>query len=137
MRAFTQTAVDYAGPFFTKQGRGKPRVKRYICLFTCMTCRAVHLEMTYSMDTDVFLNMFYRFVNRTGLPEVVVSDNGTNFVGAVRELKELMNLLDKDQIIGNTAYKGVKWLFNPPSAPHFGGVHESVIKSAKRAIFAI
>ena len=67
----------------------------------------------------------------------MVSDNGINFVGDVRELKELINLLDEDQIIGNTANKDVKWLFNPPSAPHFDGVHESMIKSANTAIFAI
>jgi len=137
IRAFSQTAVDYAGPFLTKQGRGKPRHKRYLCLFTCMGCRAVHLELSYSMDTDSFLNAFYRFVNRRGLPEMVLSDNGTNFVGAVRELKELYNELDKDQIAKKGANQGIQWRFIPPGTPHFGGVHESMIKSAKRAVYAI
>lgn len=52
LRAFVHTAVDYAGPFVTIQGRGKQRTKRYLCLFTCMGCRAVHLEVAYSLDTD-------------------------------------------------------------------------------------
>ncbi|XP_074645828.1 uncharacterized protein LOC141902087 [Tubulanus polymorphus] len=65
------------------------------------------------------------------------SDNGTNFVGANNELKELVKLLDKEKMRHTTANQGVKWYFNPPLAPHFGGVHETMIKSAKRAIYAI
>ena len=55
MRAFTKTAVDFAGPFVTVQGRGKRRQKRYLCLFTCMTTRAFHLELAYGLDTDSFM----------------------------------------------------------------------------------
>ena len=80
MQAFSQTAVDFAGPFITIQGRGKRRQKRYLCLFTCLSCRAVHLEIAFAMDTDSFLNAFYRMVNRQGLPKEIISDNGTNFV---------------------------------------------------------
>ena len=48
LRAFAKVGVDYVGPFLTKQGRGRKRAKRYLCLFTCLTTRAVHLEMAYS-----------------------------------------------------------------------------------------
>ena len=137
MRAFTKTAVDFAGPFVTVQGRGKRRQKRYLCLFTCMTTRAVHLEIAYGLDTDSFMNAFYRMTSRRGLPDEMYSDNGTNFKGADNELKSLVADLDKDKIKQTVANKGLKWNFNPPMAPHFGGVHESMIKSAKRAIKAI
>ena len=137
MRAFTKTAVDFAGPFVTVQGRGKRRQKRYLCLFTCMTTRAVHLELAYGLDTDSFMNVFYRMTSSRGLPDEIYSDNGTNFKGADNELKSLVAELDKDKIKQSVANKGVKWNFNPPMAPHFGGVHESMIKSAKRAIKAI
>lgn len=137
MRAFSQTSVDFAGPFLTKQGRGNTRQKRYLCLFTCLSCRAVHLEMAFSMDTDSFLNAFYRMVSRRGLPQLMVSDNGTNFVSGDRELRELVMALDKDRIEHSTANKGIKWIFNPPGAPHFNGVHEVMIKAAKKAIKAI
>ena len=46
LRLFTHTAVDFAGPFLTKQGRGKVETKRYQCLFTCAQTRAVHFERT-------------------------------------------------------------------------------------------
>ena len=137
MRAFCYTAVDYACPFFTIQGRGERRQKRYLCLFTCLSCRAVHLEISFSMDTDSFLNAFYRMVNRQGLPEEIISDNGTNFIGAEKELRQLIEQLDKNKIIASTANSGVKWHFNPPHAPDFGGVFETMIKSAKKAIYAI
>ena len=137
LRAFDRCAVDYAGPFITVQGRGKRREKRYLCLFTCMTSRAVHLEVAYGLDTDSFLNAFFRMVNRRGLPSEVLSDNGTNFVGANRELQELVQQIDKNKVEQKTADRGIKWHFNPPLAPHFGGVHETMIKAAKRAIVAI
>jgi len=137
LRAFTNISVDFAGPFLTKQGRGKTRFKRYLCLFACMNTRAVHLEMAYGLDTDSFLNAFYRMASRRGNPVQVISDNGTNFVGANRELKELVNALDKTKIQDSLVNRGVSWKFNPPSAPHFNGLHEILIRAAKRAMFHV
>ena len=90
MRAFTKTAVEFAGPFVTMQGREKRREKRYLCLFTCMVTRAVHLELAYGLDTDSFMNAFYRMASRRGIPNEIYSDNGTNFKGAENELKALV-----------------------------------------------
>ena len=136
-RPFDQTAVDYAGPFTTVQGRGVRRQKRWLCLFTCLSTRAVHLEVAFGLDTNSFLNAFTRFTSRRGVPKETVSDCGTNFVGAVNELKELTSELDQDKIQQSTANRGVTWRFNPPGAPHFGGIHEAMIKSAKKAIYGV
>ena len=76
--------------------------------------------MAFGLDTDSFLNAFYRMVNRRGLPREMLSDNGTNFVAAERELRELVQALDQSKIAQSTANKGVMWHFNPPLAPHFG-----------------
>ena len=138
LRAFERVGVDYGGPFLTKQGRGRTRTKRYLGLFTCLTTRAVHLEMSYSLDTDSFINAFTRMTSRRGMPVYVISDNGTNFVGAERELRKLVEALDVDRIAQETSrYHPIEWKFNPPCAPHFGGVFEALIKSAKKAIKAI
>ena len=138
LRAFDRVGTDYGGPFYTKQGRRKPRAKRYMCLFTCLTTRAVHLEMTYSLDTEAFLNAFTRMVSRRGTPSYVISDNGTNFVAAEKDLRQLVQALDKKKIVNVTsANQAIEWKFNPPSAPHFGGVFEVMIKSAKKALVAI
>ena len=136
LRAFTKLAVDFTGPFITVQGRGKRCEKRYLCLFTCLATRAVHLGMAYGLDMDSFLNAFYRMGSRRGLPEEIFSDNETNFKGADAELKSLVRELD-EKINQSIANKGVVWHFNPPLAPHFGGVHVTMIKSAKKAIQAI
>ena len=102
----------------TKQGRGRTRAKQYLCLFTWLTTRAVHLEMSYSLDSDSFINAFTRMTSRRGTPTYVISDNGTNFVGAERELRELVEALDTDRITQETSkYHRIDWKFNPLCAP--------------------
>ena len=76
-------------------------------------------------------------VNRRGLPQEMVSDNSRNFVGADKELRSLVEALDKDKIQKSTVLEGIKWKFNPPLSPHFGGVYEVMIKAAKKAIYRI
>ena len=93
--------------------------------------------MAYALDTDSFLNDFYRMTNRRGLPREILSDNGGNFVGGNKELSDLVKELDQDKIVKSTANQGIKWKFIHPHAPHFGGAHEIMIKGAKRAIYAI
>ena len=82
----SSVGIDYFGPYFEKQYRSM--VKRFGCIFTCMTTRAVHIEIAHSLSTDSFLKAFRRFVGRRGNVEQVYSDNGTNFVGAERILKK-------------------------------------------------
>ena len=113
------------------------RVKRWGCLFTCMVTRAVHLEMAYSMSTDSFLTALANFESRRGVPNSYFSDNGTNFVGAERELRECLNSLDQATIAAKLCRNGTKWQFNPPSAPHFGCSWERLVKSAKRALIHV
>lgn len=72
-----------------------------------------------------------------GISSWFASDNETNFIGANNELCELVKALDRDKIQDRTSNLSVKWHFNPPLAPHFSGVHEVIIKAAKRAIYAI
>ena len=60
------------------------------------------------------------------------SDNGSNFAGAERELREALAELDKEQIADELSVRGVQWSFNPSDASWFGGAWESLIKSTKR-----
>ena len=65
-RPFESCAVDFGGPFLTKQGRGRVRGKRHLCLFLCLKTLCCHLEMSSSLDTDAFLNAFVRMTARRG-----------------------------------------------------------------------
>ena len=112
-----QNCCRFCWPFFTVQGRGKARQKRYLCSFTSLLSRTVHLELAVGLDTGAFLNAFYRMVSRRGLPQEVVSDKGRNFVRTEKELRELAKNIDEDNIQRSVAKKGIKWHFNPPLAP--------------------
>ena len=136
MRAFAKCCVDYAGPFITKITR-RVSAKRYLCLFTCSATRAVHLGTACSLSTTDFLNAFSRMVATRGRPEEVTSDNGTNFVGADRELRELVLAMDQEQIADNAASDGIRWNWNLPLRLHFGGVFESLVKVAKKTLKAV
>ena len=79
--------------------------------------------MAFGLDTDSFLNAFYRMSSRRGLPEEINPDNGTNIKGVDADLNALVARLDDKRINQSIANKGVTWHFNPQLAPH--GVHES------------
>lgn len=83
---FTNTGVDYFGPMNVKKGRSTE--KRWGCIFTCLTTCALHLELAGDLSIDSFTMALRRFRRRRGNPRTMRSDNGTNFVGAKRELEE-------------------------------------------------
>jgi hypothetical protein len=134
-RPFSQVGVDFAGPFLYRSTslRSQARLKGYLALFVCFATKAVHLEFVSSLCTDAFLASFQRFVSRRGLPADVYSDNGRNFRGAYRQLQEVYEFLtaSQEEISFRLAEHRTKWHFNPPLAPHFGGLWEAAIKSAK------
>ena len=94
----------------------------WVCLFTCFSTRAVHLEIVLSLDSQICLDAIQRFAARRGCPKIVPSDNGTNFVEAAREFRELFCALKGTQLEEGAAKMGISWTFNTLGAPNFGGV---------------
>lgn len=117
---FTDVGVDYFGPLEVKRGRNL--VKTYGVLFTCFTSRAVHLEVAHTLDTHSCINAVRRFICRRGPVSSMRSDNGTNFIGANKELKQSLAALNDEKIQGALIQEGIKWSFNTPAAPHQGGI---------------
>ena len=87
---FTVTSIDFTGALYVKQDNGGEK-KVHICLFTCATSRAVHLEVVTNLSTETFLLAFRHFAARRSLPQVMMSDNATTFTSAVEELTELLS----------------------------------------------
>ena len=92
---FYKVGIEYFGPFLVKQGRS--RIKRYGCIFSCLTTRAVHIEVASDLSTDSFINAL-RFIARRGQPDEIFSDNGTNFVGTERVLRESLQSLQQSKL---------------------------------------
>ena len=134
-RPFTNTGLDYFGPFYVSVKRSTE--KRWGFLFTCLTTRAVHFEVVPSMDTSSCVMGIERFVSRRGIPSVILSDNGTNFVASEKELLQNVLKWNQQSIAESMVKKGVSWKFNPPSAPHHSGVWERLVRSFKHTFYAI
>ncbi|XP_070524592.1 uncharacterized protein [Cardiocondyla obscurior] len=131
---FANTGVDYAGPIMirTSKGRGQKAYKGFIAIFVCFATRALHLKAVSDYTTEAFLAAFRRFVSRRGLCARLYSDRGTNFVGADAQLRAFMHSLTQDSsLLNNFANQHIEWHFNPSNAPHFGGIWEAAVKSAK------
>ena len=129
---FTFCGVDFFGPFLVKLGR--KLVKRYGCIFTCLACRAVHIEVSQTLVTDSFILAWRRFISRRGNIRTLRCDHGTNFVGAENEFKKQIKLLDSTKIQVYLQEHGCQWIdwkMNPPTASHMGGAWERQIRSIK------
>ena len=132
---FSAVGIDFFGPFLVKRGRSQ--VKRYGCIFTCLVIRAVHIEVTHSLDTSSFINALRRFIARRGQPMEFRSDNGGNFVSAEKELREEIAKWNQQQIHDYLLQQSVKWTFNPPFGSHHGGVWERCIRTIRKILNAL
>ena len=132
---FTSVGVDYFGPLYVQQGRS--HVKRYGCVFTCLTTRAIHIEITSTLDTDSFINALRRFISLRGNPSSVYSDNGSNFRAGEQELRTAIEDWNQRAICEFLRLKNISWKFNPPYASHMGGVWERVIRSIRKILTAL
>ena len=132
---FANTGAEYFGPFYVTVRRRTE--KRWGFLFTCLLTRAVHVEIVTSMDTSSCVMGVERFVSRRGTPAMILSDNGTNFIGAEKELRESVKKWNIVNIAAELAHKGIKWRFNPPSAPHQYGIWERFVHSFESVLYTI
>ena len=133
---FTNTALDMFGPVHVKLNR-RTLKEAQIIIFTCMTARAVHLELVTDKSADCFLMSFRRFASLRGHPSTCWSDQGTNFVGAQEYLNEIKQSWNMESIKDTLAQEfncDFKWEWNVPTASHQNGVVESLIKSVRQAL---
>ena len=129
---FTYCGVDLFGSFLVKDGRKE--VKKYGALYTCLSSRAIHIEVVYSLSTDSFIMSLRRFVARRRNVRMIRSGNGSNLVGASAELSRAFQEMDHIKIGNFLKENGGEWMIwkrNPPLSSNMGGVWECQIQSAR------
>jgi transposase InsO family protein len=106
---FSFCGVDCFGPFYVKRGRSQE--KRYGCIFTYLTIRAIHIEKLTTMDSDSFLNALIRFSARRGVPKRIRSDNGSNFIGGDKELcQSIAKWNQSHNLRQDLLLQGIEWI---------------------------
>jgi hypothetical protein len=127
---FAVTGVDFSGCLYVRGKHGEES-KAYICLFTCATTRAVHLELVTDLSVESFMQAFRRFCSRKSVPRIMVSDNATTYLSAA---KQIHSLYSSRAVHEELETKGTEWRFIPKRAPWYGGWWERLIGLTKTAV---
>ena len=129
---FTHVGIDFAGPLYIKDKSSRSNsFKVYLCLFTCCSTRAIHLELTDLLAAKSFLLAFRRFVGRRGLPSTIWSDNAKTFKNAAKEVQRIVR---SPEVVKHLATGQVTWKFIVERAPWWGGFWERMVRSDKRSL---
>ena len=134
---FTYCGMDLFGPFLVKERR--TTIKRYGVIFTCLTTRAVHIEMAYTLTTDSFIQSLRKFLSIRGPARLLRCDNGTNFVGANRELAKAAEAIQAPELreFASKNNCDLEFRMNPPGASHMGGAWERLIGVVRSVLSAM
>nr|XP_042896557.1 uncharacterized protein LOC122269086 [Parasteatoda tepidariorum] len=134
-KVFSSTGIDLCGPFFIKNKyqRKGPEIKIYVCIFICLVTKAIHLEPISDLTSQALIATLKRFIARRGKCRKIFSDNGTNMVGANKELNCLFKMVKgrEDSLFAFFGEEKIEWSFIPPRSPNWGGFWEANIKSFK------
>ena len=135
---FFTTSVDYFGPFIIRgEVQKRVRGKCYGVIFVCFTTRTVYVDISRDYSTASFLQVLRRFACVRGWPNKLYSDNGSQLVGASKELKGAIEGLSRERLKSYCIQKEMEWEFTPANAPWMNGITESLVKSVKRTLNAI
>ena len=133
---FAYCGKDLLGPLCVKIERSSH--KHYVCIFKCLSARAVHLEIVQSLETDAFKQAFRRFCNRrVSKSKVLYSDNAGNFVMANKEINEGIKLWNSKQLQYALLKKEIEWQFNPSLASHQRRFYDAFFRLVRRILRSI
>ena len=134
---FTNVGFDVFGPWEISMRRlrgGAANAKRWGLIFTCLSSRAIHIEVLETMDANSFICALQRFFAIRGSVMKLRCDRGTNFVGGKSQLEQAFSEMDQTRVHTFVAEQGCEWISNPPHASHFGGVWERQIGTVRRVL---
>ncbi|XP_067931116.1 uncharacterized protein [Watersipora subatra] len=116
---FTHVGMDVFGHFMVKDRRSE--LKRWGLLFTRLYSRAIHIELL-ELTTDAFINALRCFVAIRGPVLTLLSDQGTNFVGAQNEFQRQIDVTTDEDVRNYLIANKIEFRMNSPEASHQGGV---------------
>ena len=130
---FAHCGIDYFGPMYIKQSSGPQKV--WVCLYTCLSTRAIHLELMQDMTTEQFLLGLRRFVARHGSPRDITSDNAPQFKLAAETIDKIWSqILVEPEVTSYSLTERIRWKFIVELAPWMGGFYERLIGLVKRSL---
>jgi Integrase zinc binding domain len=141
--SFVHVAIDFAGPIKTLAYRqpGKPFIiESYICVFTCLTSRALHLQPANDATALSTIAAFIRFFRRRGIPNSVISYGAHCLIGTQEWLNktnkehQLKNSINGEELEKFIQQKGICWSRSQPEGPHHNGSAEAAVKIVKRLL---
>lgn len=139
-KPWDNVAVDFFGPMLMRHSCDKrdcphsKEEKGYGCIFSCLSTRAIHLELVENLEVTTFLNAFSKMASRKGMPSTVWSDNAKTFKAADRELQRLHKQIDWSKVTETAAIKNIQWNYGIELSPHTNGVIERMVKVTKVAL---
>ena len=137
---FTNVGFDVFGPWNIQTRKlrgGAVNAKRWALIFTCLNCRAVHIEVLETMETSSFICVLRRFFAIRWTLTLLRCDRGTNFISEKSELDSALNAMDQRTIKKNVTEQTCDWIFNLPHASQFGGAWKRQIGTARRILDAM
>ena len=120
-----------------KTRRNQGTLKTYGVIFICLNTRAIHIKLSSDLSTDSFILSLRRLLVRRGHVNIMQSKNGTNFIGAVKEINDAIKDLEHSKITTCLNKHQIKWQFNPPLSQWMEGCWKILIKTIKRCLYAI
>ena len=118
----------YIAPFYVEENK----VKVWICIFTCVTIRALHLEIVDDMTAEQFLMVLQRFISRRNTPDTIILDNAPQFKLTKPTVdKAWQQSITHENVQKFTSDAGIKWKVIVEFSPWMGGFYERLVGMVK------
>ena len=130
---FANLFMDYIGPFNVKL-EGKSQKVWLLCL-TCTWSRAVNLKICRSLNTDNFLRAFQLHCFEYGIPQLCVSDLGTQLTAGANVISSFLNDSESQLYFEENKVKPIAFQQYFKGASQLGSLVEICVKMVKRLIF--
>ena len=131
---FRDIAIDYIT--FNIRDDENQRTKINVLIVTCLFTRAINLIACDRGDTECFLEALQSQIYEYGMPQFILSDNGSQIVGCVKCIQSFLDEVEVQNFLAERNIKKLEFSPYPAGASYLGGVVESLVKQVKNMLYA-